>query len=132
MTGLQMSTMNVGPLSVDANIVVAFSPGHLEIPTTAAVIVHPTHGVVLWDTGISDVVADPDRRDAYWGAGVVAAFGRTRSSVSTPSTPSWGSSRWCMDRPQVVGLSASSRAMPSELLRSKTWTDGKVGGRTVR
>src|SRR5260370_38095700 len=75
MTGLQMSAMNVGRLSVDANLLVAFAPGHLEIPTTAAVIVHPTHGVVLWDTGINDVVADPDRRDAYWGASVAAAFG---------------------------------------------------------
>jgi glyoxylase-like metal-dependent hydrolase (beta-lactamase superfamily II) len=73
--GLRISAMNVGPLSVDANLMVAFAPGHLEIPTTAAVIVHPTHGVVLWDTGINDVVADPDRRDTYWGASVVAAFG---------------------------------------------------------
>src|ERR1700739_1754663 len=75
MTSLRMSAMNVGPLSVDANLLVAFAPGHLEIPTTAAVIVHPNHGVVLWDTGINDAVADPERRETYWSANVVAAFG---------------------------------------------------------
>src|SRR6201987_1434921 len=74
MTGLRMSAMNVGPLSVDANLLVAFAPGHLEIPTTAAVILHPTHGVVLWDTGINGAVANPDRREAYWGANVATAF----------------------------------------------------------
>jgi N-acyl homoserine lactone hydrolase len=74
MTGLRMSAMNVGPLSVDANLLVAFAPGHLEIPTTAAVILHPTHGVVLWDTGINGAVAEPDRREAYWGANVASAF----------------------------------------------------------
>ena len=75
MTDLRMSAMNVGPLSVDANLLVAFAPGRLEIPTTAAVIVHPNHGVVLWDTGINGMVADPDQRDAYWGANVATAFG---------------------------------------------------------
>jgi N-acyl homoserine lactone hydrolase len=74
MTGLRMSAMNVGPLSPDANLLVPFAPSHLEVPTTAAVMVRPSHGVVLWDTGINDVVADPNRRDAYWGANVVAAF----------------------------------------------------------
>src|ERR1700741_3977100 len=75
MTDLRMSAMNVGPLSVDANLLVAFAPGRLEIPTTAAVIVHANHGVVLWDTGINGMVADPDQRDAYWGANVATAFG---------------------------------------------------------
>ena len=60
MTGLRMSAMNVGPLSLDANLLVPFAPGHLEVPTTAAVMVRPSHGVVLWDTGINDVVADPN------------------------------------------------------------------------
>ena len=47
--------MNVGPFRVNANLLVALAPGQLEIPTTAAVIVHPTHGVVLWDTGVTMV-----------------------------------------------------------------------------
>ena len=75
MTGLRMSAMNVGPLSCDKNLLVAFAPGHVEIPTTSAVFEHPKHGVVLWDTGINEAVADPDRADAYWGANVRAAFG---------------------------------------------------------
>jgi N-acyl homoserine lactone hydrolase len=74
MTGLRMSAMNVGPLSVDANHLVAFAPGHLRVPTTAAVILHPTHGVVVWDTGINDAVSDPERREAYWGSDVTHTF----------------------------------------------------------
>lgn len=77
MTGLRMSAMNVGPMSVDANLIVAFAPGHVDVPTTAAVIVHPRHGIVVWDTGINDAVADPSRREAYWGANVAKAFGPT-------------------------------------------------------
>jgi hypothetical protein len=57
MTGLRMSVMNVGPLSVDAT---SWSHSRQEIPTTAAVILHPTHGVVLWDTGINGAVGEPD------------------------------------------------------------------------
>ena len=45
------------------------------MPTTAAVIEHPKFGVVLWDTGINDAVADPARADDYWGKGLPAAFG---------------------------------------------------------
>jgi N-acyl homoserine lactone hydrolase len=74
MTGLGMSAMNVGPLSVDTNLLVAFAPGHLEIPTTAAVIVHPTHGVGLWDTSINGAVADTERPEAYWGVNAATAF----------------------------------------------------------
>jgi N-acyl homoserine lactone hydrolase len=73
MTGLRMSAMNVGPLSVDTNLLVAFAPGHLEIPTTAVVIVHPTHGVGLWDTAIHGAVADTERRVAYWGVNAAAS-----------------------------------------------------------
>jgi N-acyl homoserine lactone hydrolase len=75
MPGLKMSAMNVGPLSCDKNLLVAFAPGHVEVPTTSAVFEHPQHGVVLWDTGINEAVADPDRADDYWGANVRAAFG---------------------------------------------------------
>src|SRR4051812_22364872 len=48
---LKMTAMNVGPLSPDKNLLVAFAPGHVEVPTTSAVIVHPVHGVIVWDTG---------------------------------------------------------------------------------
>lgn len=72
---MRMSAMNVGPLSCDKNLLVAFASGRVEIPTTAAVIEHPKHGIVLWDTGINEAIADPDRADEYWGGNVRAAFG---------------------------------------------------------
>lgn len=75
MSGLRMSAMNVGPLSCSENLLVAFAPGHVDVPTTSVVIEHPKHGIVLWDTGINDAVADPDRGDDYWGAGLRGAFG---------------------------------------------------------
>ena len=75
MPGLKMSAMNVGPISCAKNLLVAFAPGNVDIPTTSVVIEHPKHGLVLWDTGINEAVADPERGDAYWGPGLRAAFG---------------------------------------------------------
>ena len=56
-TGLKMSAMNVGPISCAKNLLVAFAPGNVDIPTTSVVIEHPKHGLVLWDTGINEAVA---------------------------------------------------------------------------
>src|SRR5215469_13825649 len=78
MPGLKMSAMNVGPISCAKNLIVAFAPGNVDVPTTSVIIEHPKHGLVLWDTGINDAVADPERADAYWGPGVRAAFGTQR------------------------------------------------------
>ena len=75
MAGLKMSAMNVGPLTCAKNLIVALAPGTIDMPTTAAVIEHPKFGVVVWDTGINDAVADPGRADDYWGKGLPAAFG---------------------------------------------------------
>ena len=75
MPGLKMSAMNVGPLTCAKNLIVALAPGTIDMPTTAAVIEHPKFGVVVWDTGINDAVADPARADDYWGKGLPAAFG---------------------------------------------------------
>jgi len=71
---MRMSAMNVGPLTCDKGLLVAFASGETDIPTTAVVIEHPKHGVVLWDTGIYEAVADPDRRADYWGAVACSAF----------------------------------------------------------
>lgn len=75
MSGLKMTCLNVGPLTVSKNLLVAFAPGTVVVPTTASVIEHPQHGIILWDTGINDAVADPDRGDEYWGPGLRSAFG---------------------------------------------------------
>ncbi|WP_165943449.1 N-acyl homoserine lactonase family protein [Roseicella aquatilis] len=75
MSKLRLTVLDAGPLNPDKNKLVAFAPGRVAVPTTVGVIEHPRHGVVLWDTGISPVVADPDRGDAYWGAGLRDAFG---------------------------------------------------------
>lgn len=75
MKGLRLTVVNAGPLNPDKNKLVAFAPGKVEVPTTVGIIEHPKHGLVLWDTGINHAVADPERRDAYWGAGIPDAFG---------------------------------------------------------
>ena len=75
MPNLRMSAMNVGPLTCAKNLLVAFAPGTVDAPTTSVVIEHPEHGVVLWDTGINEAVADPERGDEYWGPGLRTAFG---------------------------------------------------------
>ncbi len=75
MPGLRFTAMNVGPISCAKANLVAFAPGTVDAPTTSAIIEHPKHGLVLWDTGVNDAVADPERADAYWGAGLRDAFG---------------------------------------------------------
>jgi N-acyl homoserine lactone hydrolase len=75
MSGLRMTAVNAGPLNCNKAMLVAFAPGTVEIPTTVGIIEHPQHGLILWDTGINDIVADPERGDEYWGPGLRAAFG---------------------------------------------------------
>ena len=76
MTGLRLTVVNAGPLNPDKNKLVAFaSAGTVSVPTTVGIIEHPQHGLILWDTGINDAVADPDRGEAYWGPGIREAFG---------------------------------------------------------
>lgn len=75
MVNIQMTVVDCGPLSLQKAKLVAFAEGTVDIPTTVAIFKHSKHGVILWDTGCNDAVADPDRRDAYWGAGIVDAFG---------------------------------------------------------
>ena len=84
MPNLRMSAMNVGPLTCAKNLLVAFAPGTVDAPTTSVVIEHPEHGVVLWDTGINEAVADPERGDEYWGPGLRTAFG-TQQLFARPS-----------------------------------------------
>jgi N-acyl homoserine lactone hydrolase len=84
MPGLRLTVVDAGPLRPDKNKLVAFAAAEaVVVPTTVGIIEHPRHGLILWDTGINDVVADPERGEAYWGPGESA----TRS-VPTPSCPS--------------------------------------------
>jgi N-acyl homoserine lactone hydrolase len=75
MPGLRLTIVNAGPISCARANLVAFAPGNVDAPTTVGIIEHPKHGLVLWDTGVNDAVADPERADAYWGAGLRDAFG---------------------------------------------------------
>lgn len=75
MAGLRLTVVDCGPLNPEANKLVAFAPGKVEVVTTVGIIEHPKHGLILWDTGINHAVADPEQCDAYWGAGIRDAFG---------------------------------------------------------
>lgn len=74
MSKLKISAMNVGPLTCDKNLLVAFAQGKVDLPTTAAVIVHPRHGVIVWDTGINEAVLDAEREESYWSTETRDAF----------------------------------------------------------
>jgi hypothetical protein len=39
------------------------------------IIEHPEHGLVLWDTGVNHLVADPEEGEKYWGPAIRDAFG---------------------------------------------------------
>jgi glyoxylase-like metal-dependent hydrolase (beta-lactamase superfamily II) len=70
-----MTVVDAGPLTLEKAKLVAFAEGQVSVPTTVAIFQHPAHGVILWDTGCNDAVADPDRAESYWGIGIKAAFG---------------------------------------------------------
>lgn len=71
----RMSVLDVGPLVLDKSLITTFAQGKVEIPTTVAVFEHADHGVILWDTGIPEAIADPDRKNVYWPPGVADMFG---------------------------------------------------------
>jgi len=75
MSGPRMTVVDCGPLTLEKAKLVAMAPGMVSVPTTVAIFDHPKHGVILWDTGCWEDVADPDGPDAYWGEGIKTAFG---------------------------------------------------------
>jgi N-acyl homoserine lactone hydrolase len=86
--GLRLTVVDAGPLRPDKNKLVAFAPGGpVSVPTTVGIIEHPKHGLILWDTGINDIVADPERGEAYWGRASVMRLARTGSPASTRLMP---------------------------------------------
>ena len=75
MAGPRLTVVDAGPLNPDKSKLVAFAAGTVSVPTTVGIIQHPKHGLILWDTGINEAAADPDRVEAYWGPGLREAFG---------------------------------------------------------
>jgi N-acyl homoserine lactone hydrolase len=75
MVEITLSIVDCGPLNLEKNKLVAFGKGMLSIPTVVGIIHHSKHGLILWDTGINHIVADPEAAEAYWGAGIPGAFG---------------------------------------------------------
>lgn len=75
MSKLKMTALDAGPLSLEKSFIVAFAQGRVDIPTTVGVFEHADHGVILWDTGIPEAIADPDRKNVYWAPGVADMFG---------------------------------------------------------
>jgi N-acyl homoserine lactone hydrolase len=75
MSGLRLTVVDAGPLTLDKGKLVSFAAGTISVPTTVGIIEHPKHGLILWDTGINHAVADPEEATKYWGAGIRDAFG---------------------------------------------------------
>jgi N-acyl homoserine lactone hydrolase len=75
MGGLRLTAVDAGPFRLEKSKLVAFAEGMVSIPTTVGIIEHPRHGLVLWDTGVNHVVADPEAGGKYWASGVREAFG---------------------------------------------------------
>src|ERR1700732_815546 len=79
MAGLNLRVVNAGPATgVAKAVMVTFAQGSVDLPTTVGIIEHPRHGVILWDTGVNDAVADPKTAEQHWGPGLREAFGMTK------------------------------------------------------
>jgi N-acyl homoserine lactone hydrolase len=55
-----MTVVDCRRLTLEKVKLVTMTPGMVTIPTTVAIFDHPKHGVIPWDTGGREDVADPD------------------------------------------------------------------------
>lgn len=82
--GLKLWQMNSGVLDLDKGWLTAMSGTgtKITVPVTMAVIQHPKHGLVVFDTGNNVAVSDGKCAE-YWGAGLCSAFNarQTRDEV---------------------------------------------------
>ena len=79
MANLNLKVVNAGPATdVAKAVMVTFAQGSVDLPTTVGIIEHPKHGIILWDTGVNDAVADPKTAEQHWGPGLREAFGMTK------------------------------------------------------
>ncbi|WP_164986182.1 N-acyl homoserine lactonase family protein [Streptomyces roseicoloratus] len=73
--GLRVTAVDAGPFTMPKEGLLYGASGMITVPSTVAVIEHPGHGVILFDTGINHRVADPGTADDYWGAGLREEYG---------------------------------------------------------
>ena len=103
MSGLRLTVVDGGPCRLEKSKIVAFAPETVSIPTTIGIIEHPKHGLVLWDTGVNHVVADPEEGEKYWGPGIRDALARKGSLASTQLT---SNSKSLVSRPMTSATSS--------------------------
>ncbi|MET9356839.1 N-acyl homoserine lactonase family protein [Streptomyces sp. NPDC006617] len=72
---LRVTTVDAGPFTMPKGDLMHGATGTVTVPSTVAVIEHAAHGLILFDTGVNHHVADPEAAEAYWGAGLRAAYG---------------------------------------------------------
>lgn len=75
--GCKVTVVDCGPLTLDKGILMTGASGQVTIPSSVWVIEHPKHGVILFDTGVNYLVADPETAETHWGPGMREAFGCT-------------------------------------------------------
>lgn len=75
MSGPKMTAVTTGTFTLEKSKLMMFAPGTVTIPILCGIFQHPKHGVILWDTGCWEDVAEPDGPNHYWGEGIKTAFG---------------------------------------------------------
>jgi N-acyl homoserine lactone hydrolase len=74
---VRLTVCDAGPFTLDRSDLMVGSTGPLTVPSTVVVIEHPSHGLVLFDTGVNHRVADGAGADEQWGPGLRERYGAT-------------------------------------------------------
>jgi glyoxylase-like metal-dependent hydrolase (beta-lactamase superfamily II) len=72
---LRLTTVDAGPFTMPKEGLMYGATGIITIPSTAAIIEHAKHGLILFDTGVNHRVADPETGEDYWGPGLRTKYG---------------------------------------------------------
>ena len=74
---VRLTVCDAGPFTLDRSDLMVGARGPLTVPSTVVVIEHPSHGLVLFDTGVNHRVADGAGADEHWGPGLRERYGAT-------------------------------------------------------
>lgn len=72
---LRVTAVDAGPFTMSKGDLMYGASGTVTIPSTVAVIEHADHGLILFDTGINHLVADPETAETHCGPGLREAYG---------------------------------------------------------
>ena len=86
---VRLTVCDAGPFTLDRSDLMVGARGPLTVPSTVVVIEHPSHGLVLFDTGSTTASPTVRALTSPGGRACVSVTGQRCSRASTRWTHSW-------------------------------------------